>query len=70
MIRRHGVPSTNTTPAFQRRVRIEKGALVTVDGRAGRVLRRVQDPYFRRWQVIFPDGTSVVCHESQLEEEA
>lgn len=67
MIRQHGVPMTDTAPGHQRRVRIGKGVAVTVGGREGRVMRRVQDPFFRRWRVIFPDGSSVICDESQIE---
>lgn len=67
MIRQHGVPMTGTAPGRQRRVRIGKGVAVTVNGREGRVMSRVQDPFFRRWRVIFPDGSSVICNENWIE---
>lgn len=69
MIRQHGVPMTGTAPGRQRRVRIGKGVAVTVGGREGHVMRRIQDPFFRRWLVIFPDGSSVICNEAQIEVE-
>lgn len=67
MIRQHGVPTTNTAPDHQRRVRIGRGVAVTVAGRAGHVMRRIPCPYFRRRQVIFPDGLSAICNEAQIE---